>query len=76
MNRKFRPGRKNEVNLSCLKQLAAECFFVHMLLDRYFGQGAPIITAMAADSPFLDPLFLNIGLAAFWTDEDALFIVD
>src|SRR4029079_3858530 len=47
----------------------------HTLLDGNSGQGAAIVAAMAPDAPRLNPLFLNIGLAAFGTDEHAFHIV-
>jgi hypothetical protein len=45
-----------------------------MLFDRHLGQGASVITLVAADAKFLDPLFLDIGLAAFGAHEHALLI--
>src|SRR5689334_6989779 len=51
-------------------------FLIHMLFHGYLGQRPPIVAFMTADPPFFDPLFLNIGLTALWTDKHALFVQD
>jgi hypothetical protein len=54
--------------------LAPECFLIHMLFHRHLGEGPPIVALVAADAPFLDPLVLHVGLAAFGADKDAFFV--
>ena len=49
-------------------------FFIHVLFDGDLGKRTPVIAAMASNAPLLDPLFLHVGLAAFGTYKDALFI--
>ena len=54
---------------------AAQRFLVHMFLDRDLGQGATIVTFMATNTPFLDPLFLDERLPALGADKDTLLVM-
>jgi hypothetical protein len=58
----------------CPMVLPFERLFFHVLFNRYFRQGTPVTTTVAADSPLFDPLFLHIRLAAGRTDKDPFFV--
>ena len=54
--------------------LAPKSLFFHVLFNRYFRQGAPVATTMAANPPLFDPLFLHIRLAACGADKHPFFV--
>ena len=54
----------------------ANRFLVHVLFNRDLCQRPAIVALVATYTPFLDPLFLDIGLPAFRTDKDAFFVMN
>ena len=67
-------GRKNGENQTPTVDSVPDGFFIHVLFDGDLGERTSVVATMAANAPFLDPLFLHIGLAALRTHKDAFLI--